>query len=117
MREQCFHFVNNELFIKALPENNILKELLTVNQQCPSEIEQILLISVQKFAKGFICQKVTIFDFGENANNDTGSIFRISQLEETEIEHMNQSRRKKCRVFQLRNWNSREKMVNLFHEK
>ena len=50
-------------------------------------------------------------------NNDTGSIFRISQLEETEIEHMNQSRRKKCRVFQLQNWNSREKMVNLFHEK
>ena len=67
MREQCFHFMNNELFIKVLPERNILKELLTVNQQCPSEIEQILLISVQKFAKGFIYQKVTIFGFGENA--------------------------------------------------
>ena len=33
MREQCFHFVNNELFIKDLPENDILEELLNVNQQ------------------------------------------------------------------------------------
>ena len=32
MREQCSHFVNNELFIKALPENDILEELLNVNQ-------------------------------------------------------------------------------------
>ena len=43
MKKQCFHFRNNVLFIKALPENNIFEELLTVNQQYPSEIEQILL--------------------------------------------------------------------------
>ena len=33
MKEQCFHFVNNEVFIKALPENDIFEELLNVNQQ------------------------------------------------------------------------------------
>ena len=52
-KEQCFHFVNNEIFIKALPENDILEKLLNVNQQYPSEIEKIPSISLQKFAKGF----------------------------------------------------------------
>ena len=94
--------MNNEVFIKALPKNDILGELLNVNQQHPSEIEQILSISWQKFAKGFSHQKGAIFGFGKNANNDIGSVLRISQLEETEIEHMNQSKverkegRKKC---------------------
>ena len=32
------------------------------------------------------------FGFGENANNDTGSVLRISHLQGTEIEHMNQSK-------------------------
>ena len=31
MREQWSHFVKYELFIKALPENDILEELLNVN--------------------------------------------------------------------------------------
>ena len=57
MKEQCFHFVNNELIIKALPENDILEELLNVNQQYPSEIQQILSISLQKFAKDFPIRK------------------------------------------------------------
>ena len=49
-------------------------------------------ISLQKFAKGFSFQKGAIFGFGENVNNDTGSVLKISQLEETEIEHMKQSK-------------------------
>ena len=47
---------------------------------------------LQKFTKGFSHKKGAIFGFGENVNNDTGSVLRISQLEETEIEHMNQSK-------------------------
>ena len=49
--------MNNELIIKALPENDILEELLNVNQQYPSEIQQILSISLQKFAKDFPIRK------------------------------------------------------------
>ena len=49
--------MNNELIIKALPENDILEELLNVNQQYPSEIQQMLSISLQKFAKDFPVRK------------------------------------------------------------
>ena len=65
MREQWSHFVKYELFIKALPENDILEELLNVNQQYPSEIEQILSISLQKIAKRFSHHKEAIFGFGK----------------------------------------------------
>ena len=81
--------MNNEVFIKALTENDIIEELLNINQQYPSETEHILSISLQKFAKGFSHQKGTIFGFGVNANNDTGSVLKTSQLETIEhIEHM-----------------------------
>ena len=58
----------------------------------------MLSISLQKFAKGFSHQKGAIFGFGENSNNDTGSVvrisrlLRISRLGETEIEHRSQSK-------------------------
>ena len=51
--------------MKALPENDTLEELLNVNQQYPSEIEQILSISLQKIAKRFSHQKDAIFGFGK----------------------------------------------------
>ena len=49
-------------------------------------------ISLQKFAKGFSDQKRAISGLRENVNNDTGSVVKISQLEETETEHMKQSK-------------------------
>ena len=49
-------------------------------------------INLQRFAEGFSHQKGANFGFGENANNDTGSVLRLSQLEETDIGHMNQSK-------------------------
>ena len=58
--------MNNELIIKALPENDILEELLNVNQQYPSEIEQILSISLQKFAKDFPIRKGQFLVLGNN---------------------------------------------------
>ena len=54
--------------------------------------KQILPISLQKFTKGFSDQKRAISGLRENANNDTGSVVKISQLEETEIEYMKQSK-------------------------
>ena len=65
MKKQCFYFVNNELCIKALPENDTLEELLNVNQQYPPEIEQVLSISLQKIAKRFSHQKDAIFGSGK----------------------------------------------------
>ena len=83
MSEQCFHFVNNELFIKALPENDFLEELLNVNQQYPSKIEQILPTSLQKFAEGFSHQKGAISGYWVCIASITAG---------RNIEYMNQSK-------------------------
>ena len=45
-----------------------------------------------KLTNEFSHQKVAIFSFGGNANKDTGSVLKISQLGEAEIEHTNQGK-------------------------
>ena len=45
-----------------------------------------------KLTNEFSHQKVAIFSFGGNANKDTGSVLKISQFREAEIEHMNQGK-------------------------
>ena len=56
---------------------------LKLNRYCQSVCRNLL--------KDFPIRKGQ-FWFGENENNDTGSVLRISQLGKTEIEHMNQSK-------------------------
>ena len=47
------------------------------------------MLSLKKFAQGFSHQKGAIFDFGEKANDDTGSVLKLSTLNEDEVEKMN----------------------------
>ena len=57
-------------------------------KQYPREIEQILQLSLKKFAYGFSYQKGAIFGFGENADANTGSVLKISTLSKEEIEEI-----------------------------
>ena len=83
--DQCFKFVPKELFNKAKQDKAMLDELLMFCQQYPNEIIQILEISLKKFAQGFAHQKGAIFDFGEQAKNNTGSILKIYALDEAKL--------------------------------
>ena len=89
---QCFNFVSEAIFKKALPNKAILDELFGCCQRYPTEVEQILLLSLKKFAQGFALQKGRIFGFGENANDDTGSVLKISALSAAELEEIDQNK-------------------------
>ena len=43
-----------------------------------------------KFVQGFWHQKGAIFGFGEKVNDDTGSVLKLSTLNEDEVEKMNE---------------------------
>ena len=49
------------------------------------EIDQILFLSLKKFARGFSYQRGVIFGFGDTANYDTSSILKISALNAEEL--------------------------------
>ena len=51
-----------------------------------------MLLSLKKFAQGFALQKGRIFGFGENANDDTGSVLKISALSAAELEEIDQNK-------------------------
>ena len=47
------------------------------------------MLSLKKFAKGFAYQKGAIFGFGDQADDDTGCVLKISSLTPNEIENLN----------------------------
>ena len=89
---------------------------LKLNRYCQSVCRKLL--------KDFPIRRGN-FWFWENANNDTGSVVRISQLEETEIEHMNQRKVPTHNIGEERNvgffnYEIRtrgKKLLNLLHQK
>ena len=89
---QCFNFASETIFNKALPDKAILDELFGCCQRYPTEVEQILLLSLKKFAQGFALMKGRIFGFGENENDDTGSVLKISALSAAELEEIDQNK-------------------------
>ena len=54
------------------------------NKYCQSVFKSLL--------KVFSIKKGAIFGFGEQVNDDTGSVLKISELDEKKIEDMNQSK-------------------------
>ena len=63
-----------------------------------------------KLTNEFSRQKGPIFSFGGNTNKDAGSVLKISQLEEAEIEHMNQGKVPTHKI-------SEERIVRFFNYK
>ena len=52
------------------------------------EIAQLLTLSLKKFAAGFALQKGAIFGFGDNAEKDTGTVLKISNLNDVEMKEL-----------------------------
>jgi len=49
------------------------------------EVVKIIRICLRKFSKGFEKQKGAIFGFGSTANDDTGSVLKLSTIEDKSI--------------------------------
>ena len=70
------------MFKQALPREHLLTNLIECSTEYKEDIVKILKICLSKFEQGFHKQKGAIFGFGSSAVDDTGSILKISSLED-----------------------------------
>ena len=75
-------FVSADIFKESLPEQCLLEVLKEVTEMYPAEIERFMVLSLKMFAEGFDYQKGAIFGFGPSANNETGSVLKIANVNE-----------------------------------
>ena len=83
--EQVFQFIPNKMFKEALPSENLLTNLILYSTEYKEDVVKILKICLSKFELGFHKQKGAIFGFGSSAGEDTGSILKISSLENKSV--------------------------------
>ena len=73
------------MFKNTLAKNHLLHHLFHYADEYKEEVIKILRILLDKFRKGFEKQKGAIFGFGEAANDDTGHVLKISNLQDKSL--------------------------------
>ena len=87
--DQLFSFVSNETLKNSLPGDDLLQTIPDCCETYPQEIEKLISLCLQKFAAGFAHQKGAIFGFSNKSNGDTGTILKISELNEKDLQQLN----------------------------
>lgn len=83
--DQVFNFVHSDIFKDASYKEHLLTGLFRNADEYRNEVLKIIRLCLEKFRKGFEKQKGSIFGFGSNANEDTGSILKLSSLSDKSI--------------------------------
>ena len=83
--EQVFQFVSPDIFKDSSYKEHLLQTLFSYCDQYKDEVVKIIRICLRKFKKGFEKQTGAIFGFGATANDDTGTVLKISTLEDRPI--------------------------------
>ena len=86
--EHVATFVSKEMFQHSLPEKVLLRTLTETVGLFSEDILILLQIALKLFADGFSYQKGNIFCFGPEAEGDCGTVLKIGQLDEYEIEKL-----------------------------
>ena len=76
------------MFHHSLPEKILLQTLTKTVGLFSEDILILLQIALKLFADGFSYQKGNIFCFGLEADGDCGTVLKIGQLDESEIEKL-----------------------------
>ena len=69
-------------YVKKSGENALLENLELHSKEHATEVIRLLKICLAEFAAGFAMQKGDIFGFADEANDDTGTVLKISNLGE-----------------------------------
>ena len=87
-----FTFADKNIFESCLPKQELQDVLVEVIDQYPQEIQQLLFLLLKKFAYGFSYQKGAIFGFGDESNDDTGTVLKIADLTVEEIKALDNAK-------------------------
>ena len=80
--EQVFKFLPNEMFKETLPKHHLLMNILECSREYEDQVVTIIGICLHKFQVGFQKQKGAIFGFGTSKDDATGTVLKISTLED-----------------------------------
>ena len=83
-------FTSPELFLKCLPKDHMVASIDACIVEHSAQIEQLIKLFLKKLAEGISDQKGAIFGFGPNAEKDTGSLLKISQISDIEMAKLDQ---------------------------
>ena len=78
-------FVNKKEFERTLPKECLRESVNGCVSEYKKEIKQFLTILLPRMAAGLSEQRGALFGFGPKANEDTGSLLKISQIEDEDI--------------------------------
>ena len=81
-------FVSAQTFTKSLPDVNLQESLKEIVAMFQEDIVILLQIVLTMFAEGFSRQKGNIFNFGPDANKDTGTVLKISDLDDASLKKL-----------------------------
>ena len=88
---QVTTFISPEIFAESLPDTCLLEYLSVAIERYSQEIARFLAIALKMFAEGFSLQRDAIFGFGQNKDDDTGTVSKISGLSQDEVTKMDES--------------------------
>ena len=88
---QAFRFVPSETFELCTPPKDVCEAIEECSKMYRDEITALMKIIISKIADGFDVQRGAIFGFGTHAEDDTGSLVKVSDATEEEMEELNNS--------------------------
>ena len=89
--DQVFTFVSEEIFNRSKPQSCLLDALVSSIPEFQVEIVKLLGLLLKSFAEGFARQKGAIFGFSDNADEDTGTVLKISELDSESMNKLNKT--------------------------
>ena len=73
-------FVSQEFFLECLPKDCIIACVDTYIVEFKDYIAQLVKLFLKEFAEGLAIQKGAIFGFGPQSENDTGTLLKLSSV-------------------------------------
>ena len=84
-------FVSNNMFKAALPNVEIRNSLKSCVDEHSEDIVKLLRIFLPKMARGFAKQRGSVFCFGQNKDDNTGSLLKIGNVSEGDLKLLNKA--------------------------
>jgi hypothetical protein len=78
--ERVATFIDDQRFRSALPKECLRDSLSDCASQYEKEVLQLLQITLPRLAEGFSQQRRALFGFGPKANEETGTLLKVSSV-------------------------------------
>ena len=90
-KEHVLKFSTNAQFKTSLPKECLVDKVIEVAEDFRTPVISTMELILKKFKDGFAHQKGAIFGFGEEKNDETKTVLKISHLDEESLKKVNKA--------------------------